>query len=230
MTDVIKIGKRAFTWSVVFTTIMWSVGAAALIPLVANAETCPTLAAGELFKVSGVSAVYLLNADMERMYFPSSELYHTWYEDFSGVTEIANTCVDAYPAPSSAPYGVNYRPGSRLVKVQISNSVYALGPNNTKLLIDSPEVATALYGANWATLVRDTSDAYWPNIVTTGATISTNVPHDGMLIKAEDSNDVFHVVDGMKYLVVGDVLNTSEVRTVATAVFDAVETGTGTVT
>ncbi|MBU1895290.1 hypothetical protein KJ641_00255, partial [Patescibacteria group bacterium] len=144
--------------------------------------------------------------------------------------EIANTCVDAYPAPSSAPYGVNYRPGSRLVKVQISNSVYAVGPNNSKLMIDSPEVATALYGANWATLVRDISDAYWPNIVTTGATISTNVPHDGMLLQTASSNDVFHVVDGMKYLVVGDVLDTSEVRTVATAVFDAVETGTGTVT
>ena len=71
--------------SVVTMTILWSVGIAALIPATVLAVDCPELEAGDLFKVPGNSAVYLLNADMERMYFPSSEVFHTWYEDFSGV-------------------------------------------------------------------------------------------------------------------------------------------------
>src|SRR3989339_1375819 len=120
MNDVLKLGKKMFTVSVVVLTIVWSMGLAAFLPAVVMAVDCPELEAGDLFKVADNTAVYLLNADMERMYFPNAEVYKTWYADYSGINVIPNTCVDAYPAPTAAPYGVNYRPGSRLVKVQIS--------------------------------------------------------------------------------------------------------------
>ena len=57
MNHALKIGEKAFTWFVVVLTIVWSMGLAALVPLAATAATCPTLAAGDLFKVSGNSAV-----------------------------------------------------------------------------------------------------------------------------------------------------------------------------
>ncbi|MBI4993263.1 MAG: hypothetical protein HZC26_03990, partial [Candidatus Magasanikbacteria bacterium] len=85
MTDLLKIGKKVFTVSVVVMTILWSVGVSALVPLVAVAADCPELEAGDLFKVPGDSAVFYVNADMEKMYFFNSEVYHTWYDDFSGV-------------------------------------------------------------------------------------------------------------------------------------------------
>ncbi|HBB37577.1 MAG: hypothetical protein UV82_C0001G0029 [Candidatus Magasanikbacteria bacterium GW2011_GWD2_43_18] len=221
MTDVINITKKAFTWSVVVMTIAWSIGLSALAaPLAANAAECPTLEAGDLFKVKGNSAVYLLDSDMKRMYFPTSDLYHTWYSDFSGVVEIDSTCVSAYPNAVN-PSGVDYRPGSRLVKVVISPEVYAVGPGNMRHLIGSEDEAKSLYGDNWGTLVRDVHDFHWPNY-TTGAEVSG--VHNGMLIKNNGSG-VWYVKDGMRHSVEGSLSSflAGDVRTVSTALFDAVE-------
>ncbi|MBP9760723.1 MAG: hypothetical protein KBD15_00580 [Candidatus Magasanikbacteria bacterium] len=241
MTDVLRMSKKAFTWSVVLVTILWSVGVTALVPMVAQAATCPTLEPGDLFKVPGNSAVYLLNSNMERMYFPTGEVYKTWYKDFSGVVEISNTCVDSYPAPSVAPYGVNYRPGSRLVKVEISPSVYVVEPNNRISKIGSEEVARALYGAAWASLVRDIPDVYWPNYVGRGAEITEAIPHNGQLVRVEGSENIYVIKDGQAHMVeasqaasvaavtLGGVAKT-DVRVISQAVFNRVSMGAGTVT
>lgn len=232
MTDVIKIGKRAFTWSVVATTILWSIGAAALVPLVAHAEeACIALEKGDLFKVADNTAVYLINADMKRLYFPKSEIYHSWYEDFSGVTVISTACTDAYPAPDDAPFGVNYRAGSKLVKVQISPSVYVVEPNNTIRKLGSEAIAASLYGANWAGLVRDINDVYWPNY-DEGTAIAAAALHNGMLAKVAGSSDVWNVAGGKRYKVEGTLgsIVSGDVRTVTQALLDAVENGGTTVT
>jgi hypothetical protein len=237
MTDVINFTKKAFTWSVVVMTIAWSVGLAALAPLAANAaDECPALEAGNLFKVEGNTAVYLVNADMERMYFPNSEVYHTWYEDFSGVVEIASACVSAYPNGTN-PAGVNFRPGSRLVKVVISPDVYAVGPDNMRYKITSEESAAALYGAEWATLVRDVHDFHWPNY-TDGADVDGL--HDGMLVMEPEvaeaattaAGDVYYVEGGMLMLVDGDLPSwvSGDVQAVSSELFDALEVSTDTVT
>lgn len=230
MTNAIRLGKKTFTWSVVVMTILWSMGIAALMPTVVNAAECPTLEAGDLFKVPNNSAVYLLNADMNRLYFPHSTVYHTWYEDFSGVVEIPNTCVDAYPAPSSAPFGVNYRPGSTLVKVQISPSVYVVEPGNKKSKLGSEEVAKALYGDNWASKVVDIADVFWPNYSATGDEITEAVPHNGMLVKTSGSATVYFVKDSELLEVDGSVRDSGDVQVVSQAVLDSVSTGSGTVT
>ena len=231
MTNVLKFGKQAFTWSVVVTTIFWSMGIAALVPLVANAAPaagCPTLEAGDLFKVPGISSVYLLNANMNRLYFPHSSVYKTWYTDFSGVVEIPNTCVDAYPAPSALPVGVNYRSGSVLVKVKISPTVYAVEPSNKISKVGSEAVAAALYGSAWASQVRDIPDEYFPNYVGRGTEITEAKPHDGMLVKTAASSDVYYVSGGKKMKVDGTVRG--DVRTVSQTVFDTVAADTGTKT
>lgn len=231
MTNVMQMGKKAFTWSVVVTTILWSMGVAALVPLVANAaEACPPLEAGDLFKVPGNSAVYLLNADMNRMYFPNSAVYQTWYPDFSGVVEIPNTCVDAYPAPASAPYGVNFRPGSALVKVQVSPSVYVVEEGNQLSKIGSEQVASDLYGSNWATKVYDIADVFWPNYTGRGAELTDATLHDGMLAKVAGSNDVYYVTGGEKFMLDGAVRNSAEVQVVSQSVLNSVPDGSGTKT
>ncbi len=233
MSNVFRLTKDAFTWTVVVATIVWSVGLAALVPATAHSqEECPELQAGDLFKVPDNSAVYLLNADMRRMYFPTGEVYRTWFADFSGVVVIPNTCVDAYPAPASGPAGVNFRPGSRLVKVQISPSVYAVEPGNTKSKIASEDVARALYGDNWATLVRDTSDVFWPNFDNNGAEVTDEVPHDGQLITSESGSGVFYVLNGMRHAIDGTLPSfvSADVRTVADDVFNELDDSGETVT
>jgi hypothetical protein len=227
---MVKVAKKLFTLSVVTMTILWSVGIAALVPAVVLAEDCPALEAGDLFKVPGNSAVYLLNADMERMYFPNGEVYKTWYADYSGVQEIPNTCVDAYPAPSAAPYGVNYRAGSRMVKVEISPSVYVVEPGNVRSKIASEEAAIALYGVDWASMVRDVADVYWPNFASEGAELDGEMLVDGMLVYGEDGETVYSAMDGMLYAVDGDLGVAMEVQTVSADLLASLEMGTETVT
>jgi len=197
MTNALRLGKKAFTWSVVLATIAWSVGIAALAaPYMANAaEDCPVLESGDLFTVPDNPAVYLLNADMERMYFPHSSVYHSWFSDFSGVVEIPTTCVANYPAPSVAPFGVNYGPGT-LVKLTISDVVYVVLPGNEVAPIESEEVAIALFGADWASKVYDVADPFWPNLQDSGMTVDMAELQPGMNV----------MVDGVYYHVDGDGL------------------------
>lgn len=226
MTDVARLSKKALTWSVVSATILWSMGAAALVPLVAQAAECPTVSAGSLVKVPNNSAVYLINADLKRMYFPTGEVFKTWYKDFSGVQTIPNTCIDNYPSAG----GVNFRPGSRLVKTVVSPNVFAVGPNNMKHKIASEAVAKELYGANWATLVRDLPDVFDSNY-SVGAELASAKPHNGMLVKKAGSADVYFVKDA-KLVKVDGTLSTvasGDVRTVTDATFASVEMGSGTV-
>ena len=220
MSNVLRLTKDAFTWSVVVTTILWSMGVAALVPLTVSAAACPTLNAGDLFKVPNNSAVYLVNPDMKRMYFPNGEVYKTWYADFSGVQTIDNTCVDNYPSGG----GVNFRPGSRLIKTVISPNVYAVGPNNMKHKIASEEVAKALYGANWASLVRDLPDVFDANYAV-GSAISSSEPHNGQLVKKAGDSKTYKVMDGELHMVDGSLASflSADVRELSSAVFAAVE-------
>lgn len=222
MTNAIKVGKRAFTWSVVVMTIAWSMGVAALVPLTAHAADCPSLSAGDLFKVTGSSAVYLLNADMERMYFPHANVYNTWYADFAGVQEMpmsddnGDACIDAYPSGG----GVNFRPGSRLVKTVESPSVYAIGPDNTKHKLASATIAADLYGSGWGGLVYDLPPVFDSNM-SVGSQITSSDLQDGMLVKTADSATIYTVDGGELYEVDGTLPSfmSGDVRTVSATVF-----------
>ncbi|MFA7314345.1 MAG: hypothetical protein WC025_00230 [Candidatus Magasanikbacteria bacterium] len=233
MNDVLKFGKKLFTFSVVAMTLAWSLGVSALVPVVAHAEgECPTLSAGDLVQLTGNSAVFLLNSNLERLYFPNSEVYHTWYSDFSGVNKLTQTCFNAYPQTSSAPYGVSFRPGSMLVKEEVNNTVYAVTPNGTKVALPSEEVASALYGSNWTTKVRDVNSAWWTTVYpTVGTALVSAVPHAGMLVKKASSDSVYFVKDGKLYMVDGTLgASAGSVQTVSDSVFATVEDSGSTVT
>ncbi len=224
MNNAIKLAKQTFTWSVVAMTVLASMGVAAFAPLTATAATCPTLRAGDLFKVSGVSAVYLLDSSMNAMYFPHSEVYNSWFEDFSGVQVIDASCTDAYPVGQ----GVNFRAGARMVKRAISPTVYVVEPGNMISKLGSEAVASALYGANWGSLVRDVSDAFWNNYKMSGKELTEMKPHNGQLLKVAGSSDVYLVVGGSRVKVDGAVRG--DVRTVSQATIDLVSMGSGSVT
>lgn len=181
---------------------------------------CPALKAGDLFKVPDNSAVYIINNDSRRLYFPNSEVYHTWYQTFSTVQTILNVCVDDYPAPGKPPYGVNFRSGSRLVKREISPYVYAVLPNNQLSKIGSPEVAKELYGANWTKLVRDISDVFWINYNISNSIIDKAAPHNGMFVKQADSDFVVYFVkDGLLHRL-ENIIFSEDVRVLSKSVFE----------
>lgn len=229
MQNLKKFGKKLFTMSVVSMTVAWSVGLSAFVPAGAAlaAPMCPELSAGDLFKVTGNSAVYLVNGMNKRMYFPNAEVYNTWYKDFSGITTIDTSCVEAFPSGG----GVNFRPGSRLVKTPVSPSVYAVGPNNTKMKIADEATASALYGSNWSTLVRTLNDVFDSNY-NVGAPLAGATLHNGQLVKKSGESTVYYVWDGALKMVDGTLPSNvaGDVRTVSAAVFSSVAMSTGSVT
>lgn len=226
MNDVLKFGKKLFTFSVVAVTIAWSMGLATLVPTMVQAAECPVLEAGDLYKVPESSSVYYLNAEMESMYFPTEEVFFSWGFSFSDVKVIPNTCFDNYE--QATPAGLNFRPGSRLVKRVESPTVYAVLPGNVRAAIGSEEVAKALYGDNWAKLVRDLPGVFMSNFLSTAAGIDSSVPHNGQFIKEAGSDSVYYVSEGELYEVDGDV--TSDVREVSSSVFAELAKNSATVT
>lgn len=161
---------------------------------------CSDLDVGDLFKVPNASAVYVVNDDGTRLYFPNEDVFYTWYSDFSGLITIPNECVDNYPAPNKAPFGMNYQQGSKLVKTAYNKDVYAIGQNNTRHKITSENVARSLYSDNWASLVATIPDVFWPNYSNIGTEITDVTPHNGMVVVHQPigtlEKNVYYVNDG----------------------------------
>lgn len=226
MTDLLKLGKKVFTVSVVALTILWSVGVAALLPGVALADTC-ILKAGDLVKVASVSSVYLINSDLQRMYFFNSPIYHTWYSDFSTTQTVSSACMDNYPLAKTP---VSVRPGSLLVKNAVSPTIYVTLPNNTLQMI-SADAAKDLYGANYVKSEITIPDVYMATYNVAAGTI-TSVPHNGMLVKKTGENTIYEVVGGQLLQVQGDLATfvAADVHTLSAATFSLLTVGTGTVT
>ncbi|HBB38285.1 MAG TPA: hypothetical protein DEP63_02530 [Candidatus Magasanikbacteria bacterium] len=161
-----------------------------------RASTCPQLNPGDRFSVPSVStAVYVLNSSNERLYFPNSDVYYSWYPNFEGIVSLDTSCVSAYPSANN-PAGVNYRPGSRLVKTPLDPTVYVIAPGNERMPIGSEDAARTLFGDNWATLVRDVHDFHWANYVDSSRTIEKNTIPDGMLVRSAQSAQVYYVENG----------------------------------
>lgn len=200
-------------------------------PDIQELEPCPILEPGDLFKVPNHTAVYYINAWNERMYFPHQSVYLTWYPDFGGITVVPSYCFNNYPNPALPPFGINFRPGSYLVKIVGSPSVYAILPGNTLAKIGNETAAEALYGQDWKYDVYDVSDFFWPNYANYAEDIIEAVPHDGMLVKTEASQMVWHVEDGALVRVLGALgLLENTVHTVSPETLSTLPFSTGTTT
>ncbi|HLD34522.1 MAG TPA: hypothetical protein VJB62_01520, partial [Patescibacteria group bacterium] len=68
MSNVLKLGKKVLTVSTVFTTMLWSVGVASLVPAVAQAAACPSFSSGDMVKVTGKPAIYSVDSNGKLLY------------------------------------------------------------------------------------------------------------------------------------------------------------------
>lgn len=221
------MGKKFFTFSVVITTMLWSVGVAALVPSVAEGAVCPTLAAGDMIKVTGKAAIYSVNNDLKVLYFPSGDEFKSWRPTYGGYISITQECFDSLSVPSTYPAAVNYAPGSYVVKRPSSDQLYVVEPNNTLAKITSA-AATALYGTGYK--VMTVSDVFWPHYVNRGADITTSVAHPGMLVSNGgvtyyiNTDNTKSVVDATGMTANG--FQTKFVHAVATAAVSGLTAGT----
>ncbi|MBI2443853.1 MAG: hypothetical protein HYV42_01250 [Candidatus Magasanikbacteria bacterium] len=180
MSNIFKLLKKITSIGVTFTTIMWSVGVSALLPSAALAAACPTLNAGDMIKVKGKPPIYAINNDGKYLYFWSGDQFKTWRLNYGGYITVTQECFDTLMAPSGFPVGVNFRPGTLVVKRVASDQLYVLEPGNTLAPI-TMEAAKVLYGTNFKAYTIDDRD--WPNYVNRGPAISEAKVHPGMLVK-----------------------------------------------
>ncbi|MBU1164162.1 hypothetical protein KKA15_01195 [Patescibacteria group bacterium] len=146
-----KFIKKAFTVSVVLTTIIWSIGLFAMPLSVVAAES------GDVVKKAGLSAVFYLGADGKLYTFPADREFFTWYDNFDSVMTLSDAEIDSYPIGGN----VTAKPGVKLVQtvtndvpwVVFSSAVYAVDAGGNLRKIGSAEIAEALYGANWESMI-----------------------------------------------------------------------------
>lgn len=179
-----NVFKKAFTMGVVLTTILWSVGVSALVPTAVKAATvgdevtCSKIEAGDMIKLHGGAAIYLVNSDMTRSFFPNGDVFKSWntgdkYSDYLFVT---SDCMSSFKTAGA----VMPRPGSFLVKEAGSDTTYAVLPGN--VLAKASGDAVKMYG----TRVLSMDPASWGYYFTNGATgaaLTEAQPHEGMLVK-----------------------------------------------
>ncbi|MDD5043051.1 MAG: hypothetical protein PHD51_00060 [Patescibacteria group bacterium] len=184
MTDVLRFGKKAFTYTVIVTTIIWAIGLAAFLPLTANAAT---ITGGDLIKASG-AAVYYYGNDGKRYVFPNETTYKTWYADFSGV----KTITDSELAAVSIGGNVTMRAGTKLAKITTDPKVYAIEPGGVLRWVETETVAKTLWGNDWAKRVVDVPDAFFTNY-SSGSSLATATYPTGSLVKTAGSADVYYI-------------------------------------
>ncbi len=116
----------------------------------------PPCVHGDLFRGT-LSTVYYCGADGRRYPFPNEKTYFTWYENFSGVRRVSNDFIRSIPI---GPY-VTYKPGVRMVKIQIDPKAYAVAPGAVIRWITTEQVARDLYGVNWNSKIDDIPLVFW---------------------------------------------------------------------
>jgi hypothetical protein len=180
--------KKFLTLTVVFTTILWTVGVAAFVPVASAA----TIAAGSLIKASG-TAVYYYAADGKRYTFPTESTFKTWFSDFKSVVPIK----DDELADINLGGNVVVRPGTKLVKITTVPKVFAVAPKGKLYHVKDEAAAKALYGASWAKKVIDVPDGFWTNYTDSGKQLDGTAYLEGTLIKS--GADAYYVnADGTK--------------------------------
>lgn len=146
-------------------------------------SVCPTLNVGDMVKVSGKPAIYAVNKFLKIMYFPSGDEFKSWNqtESYGGYITINEECFDSLPTPIAFPGGVNFRPGSYVIKKSNNSQLYVVLPNNAVAKISSAD-ATALYGVGYK--VMSVSSVFWPNYISVGSDVSAKA-HAGMLVRKD---------------------------------------------
>lgn len=197
MTDVLKLGKRAFTVAVALATILWSVGISALVlPLQASAAM-----AGDVIRGETLSTVYYYASDGSRYAFTSEASYFTWYEDFDDVEWMSDDEI----ADISLAGNIVNRPGSFWIKIQSDPKTYAVTPQGQIRWIESEEVAEDLAGSDWNQFILDVSDSFFPDYTVGTSLMEAGDAYNGALVD----------MDGTTYLVWND-----EMRVVSDDGFD----------
>ncbi len=114
--------------------------------------------ADTVIRTASSPTVYYCGRDGGRYVFQNEGTYFSWYEDFDDVETVTDEVMGDIPIKGS----VTYKPGSYLLKLPSVPKVYAVGAGGVLHWIPSADIAEALYGQDWATMVRDLPESLYP--------------------------------------------------------------------
>ena len=119
-----------------------------------------SLGCTDVFRSPYSPTVFCALPGRERWAFPNDKTYLSWFPDFTNVLWITNpSSISAF----SLTRNVTLRPGT-LVKSATSPRVYVVVDSyGTMRWIPTEERAIAIWGHNWASMVKDIADEFWPN-------------------------------------------------------------------
>jgi hypothetical protein len=116
------------------------------------------LAFGNLIKGTS-STVYYYAKDGKRYIFPNFKTYFSWYANFSTVKKITDSQLGEIPRGNN----ITYRPGVKMVKIELDPKVYAVDVNGTLRWVKTEVLAKGLYGDDWAKKVDDLPEIFFLN-------------------------------------------------------------------
>ncbi len=221
-----KLGTKILNSVVTLAVTVVFSGLNLLAPVAANAAVCPTLNPGDMIKVTGKPAIYVVNNNLQVQYFPSGYVFKSWRPTYGGYTSVSMACFDSLNLPTNPPYGVNFAPGSYVIKRPSSDQLYVVEPGNVKAKITT-EAAKALYGNFFQPQVIN--DEFWPNYPVLGNDVTEAKPFPGFLFSNKGTT-WYMDVDGKARQVTATGLTangfqTAFVHPVADAVVAGLQTG-----
>jgi hypothetical protein len=187
MTNSTNLVKKAFSVAVATTTILWSVGLSAFLPVAASAASF-----GDLIKGTTLSTVYYYGSDGQRYAFPNEKTYFSWNKDFSAVKTIS----DSELASITLAGNIVYRPGARWIKIQSDKKVYVVSTTGKVRWVENEATAKGLGGDNWNAHIDDVPDVFFTDYTVGDSLTSPASGYDGMLWTDGTSK---YLVAGTKY-------------------------------
>lgn len=130
-----------------FLTILFAAAFIAILGIPSHAQAARV---NMLVKGSG-STIYWAANNGKKYTFPNIATYYTWfsYNDFKSVKKLTNKELNSIPTAGN----VTYRGGAKLVKFPDVATVYAVSRYGILRPVANEQVASQLYGYDWATKV-----------------------------------------------------------------------------
>jgi hypothetical protein len=189
MTNSLQL-KNAIIMFVAAATILATAGLTAFVPMQASAASYGDLIMGET-----LSTVYYYGSDGQRYSFPNEKTYFSWYMNFDDVVQVT----DEELADITLAGNIAYRAGSRWVKIESDEKVYAVSTDGSVHWIEDEDTAVGLAGDAWNTNIDDVPDVFFVDYTVGDSLTDAAAGYEGMLWT--DGTDNYLVLDGEAVMV-----------------------------
>ena len=163
---------------------------------------CPMLNPGDMFTVCGRQEpmYYIVDPQGEVMYFPNgtnSQAFNSWRATDNNLLSISPDCFDRLRVPVQYPGGVNFRPGTYIVKRVGANfpQLYVIQPNNTLAPISAAVAATLCVPADAGGVgcnPIEILDVFWPNFTHRAPEVTQTHVYPGMLFVIANTETIYY--------------------------------------